>query len=978
MTLEVTNSTVSEARAPAAATVMTRWLNMALAQAPDWSVEQAIHYMYLANVYVYAAVRAIAQDVASLDFRAGVDPDEPENYRKDARLAQLLGPEPGSPNEEMSSTEFWQFTTAQYLLGGAFCWEIETEARSTTPFQLWPLMTQFVKPIPSKDPSRYFSGVEYAVRGKSIKFNNDRVIYHWRKGQKDVRQPESFLEPALYAVNVMIMQDRYDYSFLKNDARPAAVIVHEAFATRLERDQWRQNFVDTHAGPENAGRIHWVEASEDGAPPKDAFAIQTLGLSQQDAEFIARYDQKIRDVVVATGVPMSRLGDSSERTYANADKEYEIYRKNTLIPIAKELASVVNRKLAPRLDSGRYVGWFDTRPFEQLEASQKIMGGGIPELLKHRVVKINEARGAIGLKPVDGGDRFLTDEELALLQNGAAAQLGQTIKVTEKDPENLKVSSEELEPDEPEEVKTEPGLEDSAQDEAEDSAESEDGAPASGAGGRGQRARRSEREQRQVAHYKKFDKKVKTLELKFEARFNALLERQLKITLDRLEGKRGRKLLAELVSPAETRAAGTGIFDPAFWETATQAEFVELYSEVFGVAAEAVYEQLGLALSFDVDAPYAKDFIQARAKQLAGNVTQTTYDAIKDQLLQGAAEGEDIPTLAKRIRGLFQQTYAKRAETVARTEVISAYNGSTFQQAIELGSDVVAAQEWISTPGSRTRPSHRAAGGQAQLIGQPFSVGMVALMYPGDPSGPGKEVINCRCALGLLTPEEARERGLETREARANPTGYNQYKKAPGGELAAAQDSWRENPPDADVMYAMDRYVGSGYKKTNRALRGQAEHTEETQKVVDGMDKGFATRSHALTEDVTLNRAVDVEMIDDVFSKVGVGGTFTDAGFVSTAAKPFSDGPADAGVARVQILAPRGTRVLPGSQTESELVLNRGSSFTVRSIDAETQVVVLEVVPVSGRAKPLQISDRDRFRWSVGDLTAAATSSEMK
>ena len=81
-------------------------------------------------------------------------------------------------------------------------------------------------------------------------------------------------------------------------------------------------------------------------------------------------------------------------------------------------------------------------------------------------------------------------------------------------------------------------------------------------------------------------------------------------------------------------------------------------------------------ISFDVAAKWVADFIEARANKLAGQVTQTTYEAIQAALNEGVAVGESIDDLAGRIRTLFAQTYASRAETVARTEVISAYNGA--------------------------------------------------------------------------------------------------------------------------------------------------------------------------------------------------------------------------------------------------------------------------------------------------------------
>src|SRR5204862_5038897 len=84
----------------------------------------------------------------------------------------------------------------------------------------------------------------------------------------------------------------------------------------------------------------------------------------------------------------------------------------------------------------------------------------------------------------------------------------------------------------------------------------------------------------------------------------------------------------------------------------------------------------GLGIGFDVSSPLAQQFIMARANRLAGQVTDTTYDAIKDALTEGVTEGEGIPELAARITDLTEFALP-RAETIARTEVIGAYNGAT-------------------------------------------------------------------------------------------------------------------------------------------------------------------------------------------------------------------------------------------------------------------------------------------------------------
>jgi hypothetical protein len=56
-------------------------------------------------------------------------------------------------------------------------------------------------------------------------------------------------------------------------------------------------------------------------------------------------------------------------------------------------------------------------------------------------------------------------------------------------------------------------------------------------------------------------------------------------------------------------------------------------------------------------------------------------------------------------------------------------------------------KQWISTEDPRTRPTHVAADKQRTLLREPFRVGGASLLFPGDPRGPGAEVINCRCSM---------------------------------------------------------------------------------------------------------------------------------------------------------------------------------------------------------------------------------------
>jgi uncharacterized protein with gpF-like domain len=102
-----------------------------------------------------------------------------------------------------------------------------------------------------------------------------------------------------------------------------------------------------------------------------------------------------------------------------------------------------------------------------------------------------------------------------------------------------------------------------------------------------------------------------------------------------------------------------------------------------------------------------------------------------------------------------------RSEVIARTEALrSVHQGSEqmFDQAIEGGqlqSDQLQ-REWNTALDERVRGSHAAMHGQVQPMGVPFLSGLGnQLMYPGDPSAPPEDTIQCRCSVGTRVTDAA-------------------------------------------------------------------------------------------------------------------------------------------------------------------------------------------------------------------------------
>lgn len=104
--------------------------------------------------------------------------------------------------------------------------------------------------------------------------------------------------------------------------------------------------------------------------------------------------------------------------------------------------------------------------------------------------------------------------------------------------------------------------------------------------------------------------------------------------------------------------------------------------------------------------------------------------------------------------GRYRERYIKhRTEVIARTESLRSVHQADqlmYQQAIDEGTlnpgDVE--QFWNTANDERVRDTHGPMHGQVQPMGVPFTTGDGdQLMFPGDPSAPPDETIQCRCLV---------------------------------------------------------------------------------------------------------------------------------------------------------------------------------------------------------------------------------------
>lgn len=159
----------------------------------------------------------------------------------------------------------------------------------------------------------------------------------------------------------------------------------------------------------------------------------------------------------------------------------------------------------------------------------------------------------------------------------------------------------------------------------------------------------------------------------------------------------------------------------------------------------------------------ARPAVAAHLAEVTNRMVRTpaqVFDLVATEIANGAGNGEGIPALADRVEKVLSATqtdqWPTRAVTVARTETIGALNAGRFDSFAAV-SDVIGEdlqQQWLATSDARTRKTHHAADLQRVPVGGYFTVGSADLRFPGDPRGPAKEVIQCRCSTLLVKPGE--------------------------------------------------------------------------------------------------------------------------------------------------------------------------------------------------------------------------------
>ena len=140
------------------------------------------------------------------------------------------------------------------------------------------------------------------------------------------------------------------------------------------------------------------------------------------------------------------------------------------------------------------------------------------------------------------------------------------------------------------------------------------------------------------------------------------------------------------------------------------------------------------------------------------SIASTTRKRISQVILAGEADGKGVAVIGREIFNAMRGGFTKiRAATIARTETHNAASYANHEVAKTLSIPDLQKQ-WVAVNDPRTRGHHTAMNGVRVAMDEDFVVPLNGIEYrmsrPADPRGGAGNVINCRCTLIYVSPED--------------------------------------------------------------------------------------------------------------------------------------------------------------------------------------------------------------------------------
>ncbi len=730
-----------------------------------WNPEKALREALTRVTWVFRCVDAIATNQAKLPLvlRSGDSVTGPEIL--DHPLLSIYN---SRANIGEDSFVFRHRLSAQLLLSskGAF---IEVHRNNAgEPYALGLLDPMRVFPVP--DEKKHVA--QYTLKnadGGETPLKPENVIWMRKPHPFDAYGALTPLEAAGLAIETDWLAKLYNRNFLLNDGRPGGLIILKGEASEEDKEELRARY---RGNLNTAGRIGVITA-EQGADWVDT------AVSPRDSQYDVMRKLSKEEILGAFGVDETVLGDTSGRTFDNAEQARLVFWQETMPGHLQLIARPLDVLDA---DPQVYTA-FDTSVVDVLQRAEARRREFLLREWMEGAISQDEYRLATGRKKLqEGGNRLyvptnrgavgttdgplLSEGELNPTQDvgrgGNAVPNDTTSGVQGGRPEG----SQDSEPRQvnPIDAATRSVVLVPATNEGftwnyfNTGADSMPITWSKSNGHNASNVKISDTEERSaVQQLLKFKEEQSVAyerwELIVERALQRFFERQQRVVTEKVKGAKMRRQYEAAqrwvkknpgVEPPDSvkfKIDPEQIYDEKVWDD-------QINQDVDPILV-GVMEEFGTDVSSDFD-PRSPESQKYRDRQITRlkKINDTTKERIANVLAAAVALNYSLDEIEEDLNPIFDDAIDNRAKRIATTEVVAAAGA-----AIKLAAKKGQTKTWVTMGDDRVRDTHQEVEGETRGIDEPFSIGG-GMQFPGDPKGPGEETVGCRCTL-LISGEAA-------------------------------------------------------------------------------------------------------------------------------------------------------------------------------------------------------------------------------
>lgn len=360
----------------------------------DQNKISATKAMSVIDGWVYACIRAIAEELANMNIRlyeVGTDGNQTELFNHE--LLDILH----APNNYQTGYELKYLIGAHLeAVGNAYLYLEGVKNETDIPTAVHILNPSKVKVIINQDSFPYsVQKYKYIDRAKARDFQPYEILHFKYPNSNNAFEGIGTIQSIAPWIDADNYATEFNRRFFINGARVGGFLKSEQALTDGQLDYLRKTFEAIYKGVDNAHKIAVL--------PKGCEYVAGSE-TQKDMDFVNLMTAMRDKILAGFRVPKTALGLTEDVNRANAEATNYVFALRTIKPKMELVNTYLNEFLAPRYGENLLLGFDDPVP-ENKELLIAEMQAALPG---QAVISVNEAREQYyGLSPVQNGDSVM-------------------------------------------------------------------------------------------------------------------------------------------------------------------------------------------------------------------------------------------------------------------------------------------------------------------------------------------------------------------------------------------------------------------------------------------------------------------------------------------------------------------------------------------------------------------------------------------